>query len=569
MSEGRSISRKTWGYLAMATMSQEATFFRKIILRTGEIGKRIFDVFFSAIGLLFLSPVFIFVAAYIKRTSPGPVFYHGPRVGRNGKLFHIVKFRTMSESPESYSGPRITAKDDERITPSGRWLRDTKLNELPQLWNVLKGDMSLVGPRPEDPDVVVTWPENVQQEILSVRPGITSPASVFFRDEENTLRAESVMEKYLSVIVPSKIRMDQIYVRDHTFVGDIDILFMTAYFLLPNLREQPIPEYLLTWGPLARLFSRHINWFFWDVPIAFIAVMFSSFLWRTTGPLNLGIGPAALIAVSIALSFGLINAILGMNRVVWSHARPSDAWGLVVSDVIVIGILLGVELFQPGTFKFPIGILVLTGILTLLGFLVARYHLRLITGLATQWFQWRGESPHLGENVLIVGAGEMAQITMRLLRQNGFKKTFRVIGTVDDDPKKQGLSIDGIKVLGATQDLPRLISERNIGAILFSIGKIQPDRRQDILNLCHQTGVRLVLIPNILELLSACLFSPQKLINNAAVSPDWNGSVPSQVIMGWLTELEALAQSDNKPLISRLSQLRDALAVDIMNEVHD
>lgn len=550
----------------MATMGEEALFMQKIKIRTGEIGKRIFDVVFSAIGLLFLSPIFAIVAAYIKQSSPGPVFYRGPRVGRWGKVFFILKFRTMSESPESYKGPPITAGDDKRITPSGHWLRDTKLNELPQLWNVLKGEMSLVGPRPEDPDVAASWPEGIRQEILSVRPGITSPASVFFRDEEKELEAESVMEKYLDVIVPSKLRLDQIYVRDHTLVGDLDILFLTAIFLLPDLRDQAIPESLLIWGPLARLFSRHINWFFWDVPIAFLAVFVSSFIWRLSGPLSLGLGPDALIAVGIALLFGVFNAILGINRIDWTHARPSDAWGLVVSDVIFTGILVTVDFLRPGSLNIPIGVLVLTSILALFGFLVVRYRLRLVTGLAAQWLQLRRNVTHLGENVLIIGAGEMAQIATRMLRQNGFTRTFKIIGTVDDDPKKQGLSIEGTKVLGTTKDLPRLIRERNVGAILFSIGKIQPDRRQEILDICRHTGVRLVLMPNVLELLSACLFEPQRLTNNDVISPDWDGAVPAKVIMGWLTELETYADPDNQTLISRLSQLRDALAIAMVRD---
>ncbi len=95
-----------------------------------------------------------------------------------GKGFGILKFRTMYERAESYAGPRVTGKQDRRITPLGQWLRNTKLNELPQLWNVLIGEMSLVGPRPEDPEIVKTWPADARKEILSVRPGITSPASI-------------------------------------------------------------------------------------------------------------------------------------------------------------------------------------------------------------------------------------------------------------------------------------------------------------------------------------------------------------------------------------------------------
>src|SRR5690606_29290266 len=104
-----------------------------------------------------------------------------------GKPFRILKFRTMYECPDSYQGPGITAKGDDRVTPVGQWLRHTKLNELPQLWNVLRGDMSLVGPRPEDPDFVKQWSAETRAELLAVRPGITSPASVLFPDEESLL----------------------------------------------------------------------------------------------------------------------------------------------------------------------------------------------------------------------------------------------------------------------------------------------------------------------------------------------------------------------------------------------
>ena len=123
-------------------------------------------------------------------------------MGRGGRTFRILKFRTMYETPVSYSGPKVTAHDDPRVTPLGRWLRDTKLNELPQFWNVLKGDMSLVGPRPEDPDIAQSWPAAVRDEILSVRPGITSPASVLYRNEEALLCAEDVFRQYVARAEP-------------------------------------------------------------------------------------------------------------------------------------------------------------------------------------------------------------------------------------------------------------------------------------------------------------------------------------------------------------------------------
>jgi lipopolysaccharide/colanic/teichoic acid biosynthesis glycosyltransferase len=218
----------------MATTSQEMANLRSIQVRTGKFGKRLFDIVASALGLIILSPAFAMVALYIKRTSTGPVFYRGLRTGQYGKGFYILKFRTMRDAPEDENGPRVTAGDDPRVTSGGRWLRTTKLNEFPQLWNVLKGEMSLVGPRPEDVEVVANWPEQARRSILSVRPGITSPASIFFRDEEQLLQTASVMDKYLNHIVPSKLRLDQIYVDEHTFLGDLDIIFLTAIALLPN-----------------------------------------------------------------------------------------------------------------------------------------------------------------------------------------------------------------------------------------------------------------------------------------------------------------------------------------------
>ena len=127
------------------------------------------------VALALLAPIFGLIAVAIKRDSPGPVLYRGARMGRGGSTFKMLKFRTMYETPVSYAGPKVTAHDDPRVTPLGRWLRDTKLNELPQFWNVLKGDMSLVGPRPEDPDIAQSWPATVRDEDPFGAPGDHQP----------------------------------------------------------------------------------------------------------------------------------------------------------------------------------------------------------------------------------------------------------------------------------------------------------------------------------------------------------------------------------------------------------
>ena len=144
--------------------------------------KRVVDIVVSAFALLALIPLFGLIAVAIKRDSKGPVFYRGDRVGKLGKRFTILKFRTMYENPESYRGPKITAQGDPRITPIGKWLRDTKLNELPQFWNVLKGQMSLVGPRAERPELVEHFQKHVPfyRARLLVKPGITGWAQINF-----------------------------------------------------------------------------------------------------------------------------------------------------------------------------------------------------------------------------------------------------------------------------------------------------------------------------------------------------------------------------------------------------
>ena len=553
----------------MTMINQEMKSTRSLWIRTGEFGKRLFDIFVSAMGLIILSPVFAVVALYLKRTCPGPVFYRGMRIGLHGKIFKILKFSTMIDCPDSEDGPRITAKDDPRITPVGRWLRDTKLNEIPQLWNVLKGEMSLVGPRPEDPEIVDTWTNTERQSILSIRPGITSPASIFFRDEERLLETESVMEKYLGNIVPSKLRLDQIYAKDHTILGDLDIIFLTTIALLPGVRDRSIPENLLTWGPLERIFSRHVNLFLIDIPVAFVAVGISGLIWRSAGPLNLGWGPALGLAVVIALLFGFINALLGMNRISWSCATASDALGLAVSDFVSMLVLFFIDHLadQSSQLKLnlPIGMWTTISFLAFVGFLIVRYRTRLITGLATRWLQWRGAETHLGERVLIVGAGEMAQLAASFFRQGEPGKVLKIIGMVDDDTKKIGVRFDGNKVIGCSEDIPQLVERWNIGVILFAIGNIPLEKRAGILKLCRQTKARIVLMPDLLEMISGCLFAPDLLTENV-VSADWDGSVPIPEVVKWFTELEGLALPQNTALLTRLRTVRNALAAHLVND---
>jgi lipopolysaccharide/colanic/teichoic acid biosynthesis glycosyltransferase len=185
--------------------------------------KRLFDLAASIVALIVLSPFFALIALAIKFTSSGPVFYRGERIGRDGVPFRIVKFRTMRVDA---GGPAITRADDARVTPVGRFLRRTKLDELPQLVNVVRGEMSIVGPRPEAPEFVRLYTDD-ERRVLGVRPGVTSPASLRYRSEESLLGGDDWHERYVSDIMRDKLREDLSYIAQRTFFGDLRLIFRT------------------------------------------------------------------------------------------------------------------------------------------------------------------------------------------------------------------------------------------------------------------------------------------------------------------------------------------------------
>lgn len=191
------------------------------------IAKRVFDLLFSVIGLLFLVPVFLLIAIWITLDSPGPVFFRQVRVGRFGEPFRIFKFRTMWAEGEA-KGKQITVRDDIRITRAGRFLRRYKLDELPQLLNVVKGEMSLVGPRPEVQRYVTLYPEGVREKVLSVPPGITDYASIEYMDENALLAdADDPETVYIERVMPVKLRNYERYVTERSIGMDLKIILAT------------------------------------------------------------------------------------------------------------------------------------------------------------------------------------------------------------------------------------------------------------------------------------------------------------------------------------------------------
>jgi lipopolysaccharide/colanic/teichoic acid biosynthesis glycosyltransferase len=199
--------------------------------------QRVVDILVSALGLLLLAPVIGVGALAVKLTSPGPVFYRAARAGVGGRSFYMLKLRTMRQSASD--GPKITAPGDSRVTPVGRFLRASKVDEMPQLLNVLKGDMSIVGPRPEDPGIVRDLYGPAEHETLRARPGLTSPGTIwYYENGEGQLDATNVMRHY-ETVMRQKLQIDAAYLHTATFATDARVVLATIGALLRRVFAKP------------------------------------------------------------------------------------------------------------------------------------------------------------------------------------------------------------------------------------------------------------------------------------------------------------------------------------------
>jgi lipopolysaccharide/colanic/teichoic acid biosynthesis glycosyltransferase len=192
--------------------------------------KRILDFVVTVLGLIVVSPLLLVLCLIIKLSDNGPVFYKAKRIGKGGVPFELYKFRTMIVNADRL-GPAVTASGDKRVTPIGKLLRRTKLDELPQLLNVLKGEMSLVGPRPEDPRYVALYTP-AQRQILDFSPGITSAASLTYRNEEEMLTGDDWEIVYQTKVMPTKIEIDLEYMSSANVMTDLNLIFQTIFSMV-------------------------------------------------------------------------------------------------------------------------------------------------------------------------------------------------------------------------------------------------------------------------------------------------------------------------------------------------
>jgi CoA-binding protein len=395
-----------------------------------------------------------------------------------------------------------------------------------------------------------------------VRPGITSPSSVLFRDEEKILNAGRLMDIYLGEIQPSKLRLDQLYVRRHSFLLDLDVILWTFLVVtVPALRGHKPPEATLFWGPISRLSRRYISWFFLDAITAFIAIGLVGVYERLfIAPLDLGLPQAIVIAFAYSILFSSVAAVLGVQKISWTSASAGDVLELVAPTILALVTTLAVNYWLN---FLPAQLILDATILAFLGFIFTRYRGRILTGVVSRWLTLRSDSLTLRERVLIVGAGDTGQFVAWRLKNSNESSSYQVIGFVDDDMFRQGVRLKGITVLGKRENIEELVKKHDIGVIIFAIYNISAPERASILRTCRSTNARVVAWPDIFNLIrtqNSKNKSAGSSMDETQVSNYGEEFLEPEELIRWLDVLEAnLGQGDYASVTEQIHIMRTML----------
>lgn len=465
--------------------------------------KRLVDVLASAAGLVLLAPLFLLIAIAIKLDSTGPVFYRQERIGRHGRPFRIFKFRTMSVAPAT-GGVPLTVAGDRRITRVGAVLRRTKLDELAQLIDVLRGTMSLVGPRPEVPRYVAHYPPQWRERLLSVRPGITDFASVRYRDENELLaQAADPEREYIDVILPTKLQYALHYVDRPTLANDLRVIGLT-------LRTVFVP----TFPSPTRILGMNDRklWLWLDQTMSalnprnrVIAMVIDAIVvlsgWHLMYLFRLGFErwqpgrPPYDDAVSagVVLCYLVLLSITGVPRGPWRFFGFDDFKRIALACLIA-GTISAVVVLMAQLTGVARAVLLLHPFFCVLSLSLIRMAYRMV------WEQARSVASGVeGESrrAIVLGAGEAAR---RLVGAIHRRDGWTVLALLDDDPAKHGLRIGGVTVQGPVADvvLPHLLA----GAthVIVAMPGIDAARRAQVIELARRTGLPVMSVPSRLEL---------------------------------------------------------------------
>ena len=446
--------------------------------------KRAFDILFSFIGLLLLSPLLLIIAVLIRLDSPGPIFFTQIRIGKNFRPFRLYKFRTMVRDAQQ-KGLQITVGGDPRITRVGRFLRKTKLDELPQLLNVLKGDMSFVGPRPEVEKYVNLYKKDYE-EILKVRPGMTDIATYMYINEEEVLKQQDDPEEfYIHILLPTKIKLAKEYVKRATFVNDLKLIMFTILRILyPHQAIERAINFLL---PYRRFVILSLQ------TILFLSANYLAFLIRFDGQIPAGYLYLFWKYLPLLLILRLVSLILfSLDRGLWRYVTTKDLYNVAASVSISSIAFFIVVRHILGEVAYPRSIYVIDWLMSIF-FLSS---IRLLRRLNEEI----GQRAPKQKRVLIIGAGRGGELFLRDIERSQ-NYPYEVVGFIDDDPNKRGLKIRGIPVFGTRKELDKIVERMDPDEFIIAIPSLPPSKLEEIVKDLRRYGLPVKRLPGFWNIL--------------------------------------------------------------------
>ena len=471
------------GRLAASPAPASPLDLRRAMTPAGLFAKHAVDFTLALFGVLVVSPVLLLVAVLIKLDSPGPVFFRQKRVGRDGALFEIFKFRTMIDGAYNM-GSRLTVKRDPRITRLGQILRWSKIDELPQLFNVLHGDMSLIGPRPEDPHFVKFY-SPTQRCVLSLRPGIVGPSQILARDEvEDYPEGIKDTERYyIEHVLPPKLARDLEYVQTTTFWKDMRLL---ARGMWATVRGAIRARYF--WRRRRRIALMGVDLVLAVASYAMALLIRFDWNWPHAEYTLQTMILIAFLRPTLLAYFGCYQTILSYFGL-WDLLALLKA--VSVGSVAVAGVT-----YFAGSQSHPRSVFVIDWGVLLLSLTGARYGLR----------AWARRHPrrrlHARERALIVGAGHGGEQISRALLEDPHS-AFRPVGFIDDTHERWGSRIHGVKVLGGTAELRLALSASGVRVVFVCLSDLAEATAREVADICASAQVECRMLPALSELLSA------------------------------------------------------------------
>lgn len=463
--------------------------------------KRAVDIVGALIGLLLTWPLWVLAAIAIRLDSPGPVVFTQTRMGRDRRPFLIYKFRTMTADAPSKGG-QLTIGQDARVTGVGAVLRQYKIDELPQLWNILTGDMSLVGPRPEVPRYVNMFPE-AYTDILAARPGLTDLASLKYIDEAAVLAASaSPEEEYVTVVLPEKIRLARFYVQHASTILDLAIVIQTLLCLLkipvvvcdlPDLQVTR-PSQSTDFGPRCLAFILK-----WRRPLIVLLDMglmalanYLAFWLRFDGRIPETEWGTFLLILPWVLAIRTVAFIMfRLNEGLWRYTSLWDLRNIVVGVVSSTLVLYAWTRWGMGVREYPRSIFIIDAIL-LISFSAG---VRLPRRILREAVIYRPK-----KTVLIIGAGDRGERVVREMKLNANSR-YQPIGFIDDHASLRFKRIHGVKVLGSREDLPYVLSTERPDEVILALPQITPDVLRQIMADLGPFRVSVKMLPSMQDLL--------------------------------------------------------------------